>query len=229
MKEVHGHDDQVPGDATSLKKGMLCTGAAMLQKFEPMSNICENVVGIHCYSGDIKRQVIAHHFCSVLNEDFRQCLIYDSNKKDAKLIGVEYIISEKIFKTLPDDEKKYWHSHIFEVKSGGILCPNIPNMVEKEVMKELIKTYGKTFHLWQIDRGDKIPMGPPQLMMALVDDNQINLDLVKKRDEQCGSNTEEKKKYREDMEEPKKVEGADDWYTSGKAIQLDTKEVDVKL
>lgn len=45
----------------------------------------------------------------------RQCIIYDSNKSDAKLIGIEYIISRKLFDTLPMEERKYWHSHEFEV------------------------------------------------------------------------------------------------------------------
>ena len=151
MNEIHGHDDQVPGCKTSLKKDILGMGAGMLQKFEPMKNICENVVGFHFYSGDIKRQVVAHHFCSILNEDFRQCLIYDSNTQHAKLIGIEYIISEKLYKTLPDDEARYWHSHVYEIKSGMLVCPHLPQIAEKEAMKDLINTYGKTIHLWQID------------------------------------------------------------------------------
>ena len=29
----------------------------------------------------------------------------------ARLIGVEYIISERLFKALPEEEKRFWHSH----------------------------------------------------------------------------------------------------------------------
>ncbi len=54
------------------------------------------------------------------NQDMRQCAIFDSPEADARLIGVEYIISEKLFDTLSDEEKKLWHSHEYEVK-GGIL------------------------------------------------------------------------------------------------------------
>ena len=61
-------------------------------------------------------QVVAHHFCSHVSGDMRQCIIYDSNKSDAKLIGIEYIISRKLFETLPAEERKYWHSHEFEVR-----------------------------------------------------------------------------------------------------------------
>jgi len=29
----------------------------------------------------------------------------------ARLLGVEYIISERLFREQPEEEKKYWHSH----------------------------------------------------------------------------------------------------------------------
>jgi len=42
----------------------------------------------------MKRAVRAEHYCSHLNKDVFQCVIYDSSEKNARLIGVEYIISE---------------------------------------------------------------------------------------------------------------------------------------
>jgi Protein of unknown function (DUF1264) len=42
----------------------------------------------------------------------------DSDKSNARLIGIEYIISRRLFEGLPADEKKYWHSHSHEV--GGL-------------------------------------------------------------------------------------------------------------
>ena len=58
----------------------------------------------------------------------RQCLLYDSLEKNARLIGVEYMVSENLFLTLPEEEKKLWHSHEYEVKGGllfiqGVLGP----------------------------------------------------------------------------------------------------------
>jgi len=226
---MHSHcEDKVLGDETSLKKKVLDVGASMLQNFAPINNICEHVSGIHFYSGRINEQVIAHHFCSVINEDFRQCLIYDSNDKKARLIGIEYIVSEKLFKTLPDEEARYWHSHVYEIKSGMLSCPNIPQIAEKEVMKELIRTYGKTIHLWQVDKGDKIPMGSPQIMMAFTNDSQINWDLVKKKDEEDGTNFEERRKERVDIEEPALDSRSDGWSKTGKAIQIEVKEFNMK-
>jgi hypothetical protein len=45
-------------------------------------------------------------------------MIYDGDTGSAKLIGIEYCISERLFNTLPPDEQKLWHSHGFAVKGG---------------------------------------------------------------------------------------------------------------
>jgi hypothetical protein len=34
------------------------------------------------------------------------------------MIGIEYVITEKLFETLPMEERRYWHSHKHEVESG---------------------------------------------------------------------------------------------------------------
>jgi len=174
MKEVHNKDDTVPGQPMDIKQKILCAGTAMMGKFTPLNEICDHVVGFHFYNGDMNKQVVAHHYCSALNADFKQCVIYDSDKPDAKLIGVEYIISEKIFKTLPEKERKFWHSHVYEVKSGMLTNPDVPYAAEKIVMSDLINTYGKTVHLRQIGRGDNLPFGEPKLMMAFTHDGQAN-------------------------------------------------------
>lgn len=125
------------------------------------------------------RQIEAHHHCSHQNEEMRQCLIYDSPDADARLIGLEYVISETMFLTLPDDEKRLWHSHEYEVKSGLLFMPGVPGPIERQDMEKLAKTYGKVFHFWQVDRKDNLPLGIPQLMMAFTREGQIYDDLVK--------------------------------------------------
>ena len=47
------------------------------------------------------------------------------------------------------------------MKSGALYGPGLPDTAEHEVMKKLVNTYGKTFHTWQVDRGDKLPYGVP--------------------------------------------------------------------
>lgn len=127
----------------------------------------------HFYGHDMTRQVEAHHFCAHQNEEMRQCLIYDGTDSDARLIGLEYIISENLFLTLPDDEKRLWHSHEYEVKGGVLFMPGVPCPMQRQDLLKVCKTYGKVFHFWQVDRGDPLPLGIPQVMMALTRDEQL--------------------------------------------------------
>lgn len=213
------------GGEKSAKTKVLEAGAEMLQSETPLKAIHAHVCGFHFYSGDMKRQVIAHHYCSHLSEDVLQCVIYDSDKKDAKLIGIEYIISAEIFATLPEEEKRLWHSHVHEVKSGQLIAPRIPEAAEKELMKDLVGTYGKTWHTWQVDRGDKLPLGIPQLMMGFTAEGQADAALVTARDKGYEISSEEKKKDRADIPAPEILPGADGW-RSGTGVQLEAKSVD---
>lgn len=47
----------------------------------------------------------------------RQCLIYDAPTNPARLIGVEYMITRKLYEGLDAEERKLWHSHEYEVKT----------------------------------------------------------------------------------------------------------------
>jgi len=44
-------------------------------------------------------------------------LIYDAPTNPARLIGVEYMITPRLYETLDEEEKKLWHSHDFEVST----------------------------------------------------------------------------------------------------------------
>ena len=191
--------------------------------FPPIGDIHAHVCGIHFYSGDMARQIIAEHYCSHLSDEVLQCVLYDSNKPGARLIGVEYIVSAKIFESLPPEEKKLWHSHNYEVKSGVLTAPGMADAAEKDLMKALIGTYGKTWHMWQVDRGDKLPLGIPQLMMAFTADGQAKANIIAERDKLYGS-TAAKKMARADIADAKHDPGADGWQ-KGAAVQLDLKTV----
>jgi len=193
----------------------------------PISAIGAHVCGIHFYSGNMKRQLIAQHYCSHLSDEVLQCVIYDSERKDARLIGVEYIVSAKIFESLPAGEKKFWHSHNYEVKSGALTAPGAPEAAEKDLMKVLIGTYGKTWHTWQVDRGDKLPLGIPQLMMAFTKDGQLDPKIAAERDQLYSISVAAKKAARADIPDPKIDPGADAWQ-KGSAVQLDLKTVSAK-
>jgi hypothetical protein len=192
--------------------------------FPPLTGLHAHVCGIHFYSGNMKRQLIAHHYCAHLSDEVLQCILFDSDKKDARIIGIEYIVSAKIFQSLPADEKRFWHSHNYEVKSGALTAPEAPEDAEKDLMKILIGTYGKTWHTWQVDRGDKLPLGIPQLMMAFTKDGQLNPKVAAERDQLYSVSMAAKKAARADVTDVKVDPGADAWQ-KGSAVQLDVKTV----
>jgi len=216
---------------TSSGIAALAEGAKVLQSFKPLGGICESFCGLHMYPNDPKRQFIAFHYCHLIDEDRRQCLIYDGDSKDAKLIGVEYIISEKLFKTLDDNEKKYWHSHKYEVESGLLvqvaksMVPELASAsAEMAPLQVLVNTYGKTIQLWPVDdKGEcscHIPAGPPQIVVSFTSDDQVDSDLVAKRDKMLGISTSRKRAEREGyIKGNPVVEGADQW-VKGKAFQI---------
>lgn len=190
----------------------------------PVGAIHAHVCGIHFYSGNMKRQLIAQHYCAHLSDEVLQCILYDSEKANARLIGIEYIVSAKIFESLPADEKKFWHSHNYEVKSGVLTAPGAPEAAEKDLMKVLIGTYGKTWHTWQVDRGDKLPLGIPQLMMAFTKDGQLDAKIAAEREKLYSVPVAAKKAARADILDAKIAAGADAWQ-KGSAVQLDLKTV----
>lgn len=172
-----------PSEEKSGESKLLNTGAELLQDKTPLKKFNAYLDGFHFYNGNINAQMEAHHYVSQLNEDVHQAIIFDGNEKDAKIMGVEYIISEKLFKTLDEEEKKLWHSHHYEVKSGGLIAPGIPDIAEHELMENLVSTYGKTIHTWHTDQQDDLPLGSPMIMMGFTKDGQIRPELLKARDE----------------------------------------------
>ncbi|RAU84436.1 OBAP family protein [Pontibacter arcticus] len=217
--ENTGSNVQAPGAEKSTKTELLEAGANMLQDKTPLSKVSAYLDGFHFYNGNMEGQMEAHHYVTQLNEDVQQAIIYDGNGENAKLMGVEYIITERLFKQLPEEEKKLWHSHHHEVKSGTLIAPGIPDVAEHELMEKLVSTYGKTIHTWHTDRDLELPMGGPQLMMGFTKDGQLKQELVAERDERFNVSTAEKRKQREDIPMPEVVPGANAW-EKGEVRQL---------
>ena len=208
-----------PGADKTAKTSTLEAGAALLQGKEPLSALNVYMDGFHFYKGNMKGQMEAHHYCSVVNEDFNQCVIFDGNGKDAKIMGVEYIVSRKAYETLPAEEKKLWHSHVYEVKSGTLIAPGIPEAAEHEFMEKMAGTYGKTWHTWHTDQQRTLPTGHPLVMMGFTGDGQINPQLVAERDKRFEVSSAEKKKNRADIQAPPVHPSADSW-EKGEVLQL---------
>ena len=210
---------KAPGAPEAARTKVLEMGSAAMQNKPPIEALNAYLDGFHFYNGNMKGQMEAHHYCSIVNEEVTQCVIYDGNTRDAKIMGVEYIISARLFKTLPDQEKALWHSHVHEVKSGQLIAPGIPEVAEHELMKKLVGTYGKTWHTWHTDLNRDLPLGMPQLMMGFTADGQADPDMVAARDRRFKIDSEARKKDRADIEAPPIDPGADAWQ-KGHVVQI---------
>jgi hypothetical protein len=100
--------------------------------------------------------------------------LHEGDGKEARLIGIEYIITDRVFNNLATEEQKYWHSHAHDIKTGSFIAPRLPDSLENPLARDLVRTYGKTWLLWQTDKGDTIPLGEPKLMMVAVKDGPVS-------------------------------------------------------
>ncbi|KAK3493045.1 uncharacterized protein B0T23DRAFT_317343 [Neurospora hispaniola] len=211
----------IPGSPKTTLSSALETGASLAQDFSPVKSICAHLNAFHVYASDPTRFVEANHYCAHLTEDVRQCILYDSPNPGARILGIEYMITPKLYETLPQQERRYWHTHVFEVKSGMLIMPKPPGLMpqaawekaEKTEMEKVVTLYGKIYHLWQVDRGDKLPLGEPQLMTSFTDESQFPVDMEKVLDERDqrfpGADWRAKREGRKDIEVPEMHPDAD--------------------
>ncbi|UFS70157.1 OBAP family protein [Geomonas sp. RF6] len=209
---------QIPGAEKTTRTKALEAGAKLIQERSPLKAMSMYLNGFHFHSGDMTHQMTAYHYCSGLSEELTQCVLYDGNDKNSRLIGIEYIVSERLFGTLPEEERKLWHSHRYEVKSGTLVAPGIPLAVEHQLMEKIVSTYGKTWHTWE-SAYDPLPLGIPILMMGFTADGQMKPQVMQERDRLLKVDSAEHKKNRADIPTPKPVPGADAWQ-NGPAPQV---------
>lgn len=201
---VHSQStSQPPGGDKSAETRTLELGAKVLQSNSPLGPMDIYLVGFHPMKDHPEEQMEAHHYCHQVNEDFAQCVLFDGNTKTANLTGIEYIISARIFESLPQDERKFWHPHNGEILSGQLVAPGIPAMAEKALMKGKMNSYGKTWHLWntgmQGQVADKLPMGEPMLAWSFNRDGEARPGLIEQRDKRMNIDTGETRRERNDL------------------------------
>jgi hypothetical protein len=191
------------GGSPGLRKRVLAKGADLLQTSAPLKHFDIYVVGFHCAKEDPSMQMEAHHFCRQATDDLLQCAIFDGNTADANLIGIEYIISERLFDALPPEEKGYWHPHNFEILSGQLIAPGLPDAAERAYLETLMNSYGKTWHTWHTGRhdgrgepGHPLPYGDPMLMWSFNREGECDEHLKQDRDTKMGLDPEHKKRDR---------------------------------
>jgi hypothetical protein len=159
--------------------------------------------GFHAAKGNPAMQMESHHYCDQVDEEFAQCVLYDGNTADARLHGVEYIISERLYDTLASDEKPYWHPHNYEVLSGTLRMPGLPDAAEKEALRGKMNSYGKTWHVWMTGLYDAkpaaLPVGPPHLAWSFNHDGEAMPGMVEDRDRRMGLDSGRAREDRKDL------------------------------
>lgn len=166
----------------------------------PLSASHFHFCGIHMAKKNPKLQFITQHYCAAHSGgsegDVFQCVLFDGSGKNAKLIGVEYLISEDAYAKLPESEKKYWHAHTYEVLGGGLIAPGMTPEDEMKFMKVIIKTWGKAWHTWP-DPSTPVPTGEPLLIWSLMGDGQVDEKVLAERDKQFKVDTTKIREVRE--------------------------------
>ncbi|MDQ2695506.1 MAG: OBAP family protein [Pseudomonadota bacterium] len=191
------------GRPESPRTTLLEAGATVLQRDAPPDGLNIYLVGFHPLKDDPAHQLEAHHFCRQVNEDFAQCALFDGNTAQANLNGIEYIISERLFGSLPAEERQYWHPHNGEILSGQLVAPGLPAAADKALMRSKMNSYGKTWHTWSTghggEPGDKVPLGVPRLAWSFNRFGEARPELIENRDRRLGTRTEERRRERQDL------------------------------
>jgi len=106
------------------------------------------------------------HFCKPNDKIMMVCQLYDSNSANATLIGIEYIITQEQYDSLPDREKPYWHAHREELRPERA-DPMMPELSPEQAQAEMAKmfpTWGKVIITWI--PSDDLPSFPPQVQLV---------------------------------------------------------------
>jgi hypothetical protein len=201
-----GREDSPPaggpkGKAKQEDTRLLETGAQAIQSFEPITNIDTYIDGFHPMKDDPSHVMEAHHFCHARNEEFTQCVIFDANTANANLVGIEYIISERLYEQLAPEEKALWHPHNYEILSGQLVAPGLPQVAENAFLAKKLNSYGKTWHTWDTADADRktMPLGPAMLAWSFNADGELPKEVEQERDKRMNIEVAQKREARKSM------------------------------
>ena len=129
-------------------------------KATPADGHVIHVTAPHLIDGKIRGPF--HHYCKIVSpEPFIECLLYETEDNNAKLVGVEYIVAKTVTrdeKVLPKKVwKKVWHDHSVEGVIGNIKILDMSADKAKEFADMVAQTDGVIFSLWP--HGAKLPTG----------------------------------------------------------------------
>lgn len=118
--------------------------------------------------------------------------------------------------------------------------PGIPEIAEREVMKEIGNYYGKIISTWvylsflfycnilmslqQVDK-DPLPIGPPRLMVSVTNEQVANKALLEQLDKSTGIKMEDRRKARENTVICRVKPAEVDAWERGEKIDFDVQRV----
>lgn len=103
---------------------------------------------------------IAHHACKGVAGGMFECLLFESDAPDARLVGVEAIVDAATWQGFDAAEQGLWHYHKEEIPLVQPTLPELSEAEAAEVAKSIEETYGKVYILWDPTAG-KLPTGQP--------------------------------------------------------------------
>lgn len=103
---------------------------------------------------------IVHHYCKGVRDGITECQLYESDREDARLLGVEVIVGPEIYNSFSDEEKRFWHYHKEEIEIVDAKLPDLSSEEAAKVIESILETYGKVYNLWDYNKGE-FPQGNP--------------------------------------------------------------------
>jgi hypothetical protein len=104
---------------------------------------------------------VVYHDCRPLNDHVSQCLIFDGPGPEARLIGVEYLVSDEVYRRMPAEERIYWHDHQYEGDAGQLTSPTCSGTDQAASLAKARTLWGKVYHTWA--SGGDYPRGPARV------------------------------------------------------------------
>ena len=114
--------------------------------------------GAHLRSNPPGYPQVTYHDCNPLNDHVYQSLIFDGPGPEARLIGVEYLVSDEVYRKMPAEERIYWHDHQYDGDADLLPSPTRSGADEEATLAKVRTLWGKVYHTWA--SGGDYPRGP---------------------------------------------------------------------
>jgi hypothetical protein len=114
--------------------------------------------------GDAHPNEIAHHYCKPVTGGVIECQLYDSDAPDARLVGIETIVPDKVWATFPASEQALWHYHKVELAKIHATLPGLSPAEQAKVIASILPTYGKVWVIWD-PLANANPVGQPTVVV----------------------------------------------------------------